>query len=146
MCPLSAEVTMSGTDLPRDGIPGLRAAWSPLSITAWHRTADRQMDRETDRRLCMALRAPQGRGTDGQTDHSASLCRHHLGDRWTDRAGVSERPDRQTDSRSLSSVLPASHRLPTGSILWKMLPPGAEVGRHPPPDVWVPLALPPWDS
>lgn len=73
--------------------------------------ADRQMDRETDRPLCMALRAPQGRWTDGQTDHSASLCRHHLGDRWTDRPGVSERPDGQTD-RQTAAHCPASSQPP----------------------------------
>lgn len=28
-------------------ILGLRAAWSPLCITAWHRMGDRQTDRQT---------------------------------------------------------------------------------------------------
>lgn len=104
---------------------------------------DRQKDRQTDmidRQLCIALRPPHGRQADGQTDHSASLCGHHLGDRWRDRplcVGAAGR----TDSRSLSSVLPAAHRLPTGSILWKMLPRGAEVGSH--PLAWEPACVGP---
>lgn len=98
------------------------------------------MDRQTDRLLCIALRVPQGRWTDGQTDHSASLSGHHLGDRWTDKPRCVGAAGR-TDSRSLSGVLPAAHRLPTGSILWKMLPRGAEVGKH--PLAWEPACVDP---
>lgn len=100
------------------------------SLALHERQTDGQIDRP-DRQLCIALRAPRERRTDGQTAHSASLCGYHLRDRWTD-GPLRVRAAGWTDSRSLSSVLPAAHHLPTGSILWKMLPRGAELGSHPP--------------
>lgn len=107
-----------------DGIPALGAAWSPLSITAWHSVGDRQMDRRTDRSASLSGHHMR----DGQMDRQTTLHRSAGITRVTDgRTGR----DGQTDSRSLSSISPAAHRLPTSSILWKMLPRGAEGGSHP---------------
>lgn len=79
------------------------------------------MDRQTGCSAALSRHRLGDGQMDRQTGHSTALSGHRLGDRRTDRplcVGVAGR----TDSRSPSGVLPAAHRLPAGSILWKMLP------------------------